>query len=231
MNKLIAPAAATLLIATAISADAAPVTWTFIPTNCTALFGGGCYVGEPTPPGMYVPLSLLLTLAGPASSGSSHWGQPGLSNFSSWSASSGPASYNTYRNGSEVGSATSMSYTDRELSAKTSHSCAVIDVNPAGEGAQSSAVTATSPDTRGGAIPATPTGLTVSSTTTSSVTLAWNASTGATLYNVYRSGTQVGSSASTSFTDDGLSPGTSSWLRKLAYHPVTPAQAESRAAS
>ena len=80
-------------------------------------------------------------------------------------------------------------------------------MNPAGEGAQSSAVTATSPYTRSGAIPAPPTGLTVSSTTTSSVTLAWNASTGATLYNVYRSGIIVGSSASTSYTDDGLSPG------------------------
>jgi hypothetical protein len=43
----------------------------------------------------------------------------------------------------------------------------------------------------------------VSSTTTSSVTLAWHASTGATLYNVYRSGILVGSSASTSYTDDG----------------------------
>jgi chitodextrinase len=207
MNKLIAPARAILLIVTAISADAAPVTWTFIPTNCTALFGDSCNVGEPTPPGMYVSLSLSLTLTGPTSSGSAHWGQPGLPNFSPWSGSLGAASYNTYRNGSEVGSATSTSYTDSELSAQASHTCAVIDVNPAGEGAQPSAVTTTSPDTRSGAIPAPPTGLTVSSTTTSSVTLAWHASTGATLYNVYRNGTEVGSSASTSYTDDGLSPG------------------------
>jgi chitodextrinase len=123
-------------------------------------------------------------------------------------ASSGAASDNTYRNGSEVGSATSTSYADSGLSAKTSDTDAVIAVNPAGKSAQSSAVTATSPDTRSGAIPAPPTGLTVSSTTTSSVTLAWNASTGATRYDVYRSGTKVGSSASTSYTDDGLSPGT-----------------------
>jgi chitodextrinase len=208
MNKLIAPAAATLLIATAISAEATPVTWTFITTNCTALFGGSCKIGEPTPPGMYVPLNLSLTLPGPTSSGRAHWGQPALPDFSSGKASSRSASYNTYRNGSEVGSATSTSYTDSGLSAKTSYTYAVIAVNPAGESAQSSAVTATSPDTRSGAIPAPPTGLTVSSTTTSSVTLTWNASTGATLYDVYRSGTKVGSSASTSYTDDGLSPGT-----------------------
>jgi len=111
-----------------------------------------------------------------------------------------------YRNGSEIGSATSTSYTDGGLSAKTSYTYAATAVNPAGESAQSSAVTATSPDT-GSAIPAPPTGLTVSSTTTRSVTLAWKASTGATRYNVYRSGTEVGSSASTSYTDDGLSPG------------------------
>ena len=208
MNKLIAPAAAALLIATAMPADATPVTWTFITTNCTALFGGSCNVGEPTPSGMYVPPTLSLTLPGPTDSGSRHRGQPGLPDFSSGNASSGAASYNTYRNSSEVGSATSTSYTDSGLSAKTSHTCAVIAVNPAGESAQSSAETPTSPDTRSGAITAPPTGLTVSSTTTSSVTLTWNASTGATSYDVYRSGTKVGSSASTSYTDNGLSPGT-----------------------
>jgi chitodextrinase len=112
-----------------------------------------------------------------------------------------------YRNGSEIRSAASTSYTDSGLSAKTSYTYAATAVNPAGESAQSSAVTATSPDTGSGAIPATPTGLTVSSTTTRSVTLAWNASTGAARYNVYRNGTEVGSSASTSYTDDGLSPG------------------------
>ncbi|MBV8131008.1 MAG: fibronectin type III domain-containing protein [Alphaproteobacteria bacterium] len=84
----------------------------------------------------------------------------------------------------------------------------IASANAAGESAQSIAVTATTPDNRSGAIPAPPTGLTVSSTTTSSVTLTWNASTGVTGYDVYRSGTKVGSSDSTSYTDDGLSPGT-----------------------
>ena len=108
-----------------------------------------------------------------------------------------------------VQAASSLSaYTDSGLSAKTSYTYAVTAVDPPGESAQSSAVTATTPDTRSGAIPAPPTGLTVSSTTTSSVALAWNASTGVTGYNVYRSGTEVGSSASTSYIDDGLSPGT-----------------------
>ena len=84
----------------------------------------------------------------------------------------------------------------------------IVPANAAGDSPQPSAATATTPDTRSAAIPAPPTGLTVSSTTTGSVTLAWNASTGAPQYNVYRNGTEVGSSASTSYTDDGLSPGT-----------------------
>jgi chitinase len=54
--------------------------------------------------------------------------------------------------------------------------------------------------------PATPTGLAVSSTTSSSVSLAWNAVSGATGYNVYRSGTKVAAVTGTSATVTGLSP-------------------------
>src|SRR5215469_14809692 len=123
-------------------------------------------------------------------------------------ASSDAASYNAYGNGSEVGSATSTSYIGSGLSAKTSSTYAEKAVDPAGESDQPSAVAATTPDTRSSAIPAAPAGLTVSSTTTSSAALAWNASPGATRYDVYRNGTKVGSTASNSYTDDGLSPGT-----------------------
>jgi hypothetical protein len=80
MTKLSALTVATLLIATATPADAAPVTWTFITTNCAA-FVGTCNGGQM--PGTYVPLSLSLTLPGPTSSGSAHWGQPGNPDFSS----------------------------------------------------------------------------------------------------------------------------------------------------
>ncbi|MEU1592971.1 glycoside hydrolase family 18 protein [Streptomyces sp. NPDC005708] len=58
-------------------------------------------------------------------------------------------------------------------------------------------------------VPATPTGLAVSSTTSSSVSLAWNAVSGATGYNVYRSGTKVAAVTGTSATVTGLSPSTS----------------------
>jgi chitodextrinase len=51
----------------------------------------------------------------------------------------------------------------------------------------------------------------VTGTTSSSVSLAWSASTGATSYNVYRGGVKVNPSAvtSVSYTDSGLAASTS----------------------
>ncbi|MFR9787202.1 endo-1,4-beta-xylanase [Streptomyces sp. MB22_4] len=59
--------------------------------------------------------------------------------------------------------------------------------------------------------PSAPSGLAVSATTSSSVSLKWSASTddvGVTGYDVYRGSTKVGSTASTSYTDSGLSAST-----------------------
>lgn len=56
--------------------------------------------------------------------------------------------------------------------------------------------------------PPSPTGLTVSGTSASSVTLAWNASSGASSYNVYRGSTKVGSPSTTAYTDNGLAAST-----------------------
>ncbi|MEU0684824.1 glycosyl hydrolase family 18 protein, partial [Streptomyces albogriseolus] len=58
-------------------------------------------------------------------------------------------------------------------------------------------------------VPATPAGLTVSGTTASSVTLAWNAVAGATGYTVYRDGTRVTAVTGTSATVTGLAASTS----------------------
>jgi fibronectin type 3 domain-containing protein len=60
----------------------------------------------------------------------------------------------------------------------------------------------------GTTIPAAPTGLAITGTTGNSVSLSWSASSGATSYNVYRGGTKVGSSTSTSYTDTGLAAST-----------------------
>jgi chitinase len=59
-------------------------------------------------------------------------------------------------------------------------------------------------------VPAAPTGLAVTGTTTSSVALSWTAPSGpVTGYTVYRNGTKVGSAATPSFTDTGLTASTS----------------------
>ncbi|MHB9863631.1 extracellular catalytic domain type 1 short-chain-length polyhydroxyalkanoate depolymerase [Streptomyces sp. YIM S03343] len=53
-----------------------------------------------------------------------------------------------------------------------------------------------------------PTGLTVTGTTATTADLSWNAVTDAASYNVYRRGTKVGTTTSTSYTDTGLATGT-----------------------
>ncbi|WP_282703965.1 glycoside hydrolase family 18 protein [Streptomyces sp. CC219B] len=58
-------------------------------------------------------------------------------------------------------------------------------------------------------VPATPGGLAVSGTTSSSVSLAWNTVSGATGYSVYRNGTKVTAVSGTSATVTGLAPSTS----------------------
>lgn len=57
-------------------------------------------------------------------------------------------------------------------------------------------------------VPATPAGLAVSSTTSSSVSLSWNTVSGATGYNVYQGGTKVQSVTGTSATVTGLTAST-----------------------
>ncbi|MFB8776508.1 cellulase family glycosylhydrolase [Streptomyces broussonetiae] len=69
-------------------------------------------------------------------------------------------------------------------------------------------------DSSGGtdtAAPSTPTGLRATGSTSSSVSLAWNASTdnvGVTGYLLYRDGSQIATTAGTSYTVGGLAPGT-----------------------
>ncbi|WP_369233558.1 chitinase [Streptomyces sp. R21] len=58
-------------------------------------------------------------------------------------------------------------------------------------------------------VPATPAGLAVASTTSSSASLSWNTVSGATGYNVYRDGTKVTAVTGTSATVTGLSASTS----------------------
>jgi streptogramin lyase len=60
-------------------------------------------------------------------------------------------------------------------------------------------------------IPATPTDLSATSPTNSAPSLTWDSAPGTTSYNIYRNGTDVGSSDTTSFTDTGAPQGTNSY--------------------
>ncbi|MFK4083901.1 cellulose binding domain-containing protein [Kribbella sp. NPDC020789] len=61
----------------------------------------------------------------------------------SWSAASGAASYNIYRNGSKVGTSSGTAYTDSGLTASTSYSYQVSGQNSAGEGPKTGSISVT----------------------------------------------------------------------------------------
>jgi chitinase len=126
----------------------------------------------------------------------------------SWTASSGATGYNVFRNGTKVGSASGTSFTDSGLASSTTFTYTVTATNSAGESAMSSSVQGTTATQGGPTVPSAPTGLRVTGTTSSSVSLSWTGSTGATGYNVYRNGAKVGSASGTSFTDSGLASST-----------------------
>ena len=136
----------------------------------------------------------------------------------SWTAPSGTVTgYYVYENGgsTSVATSTSTSATVTGLSASTNYTFTVAAYNSGGTGTQSSSV----PATTAPAPPAAPTGLTVTGTTSSSVSLSWTAPSGTVSgYYVYEvteefgviiSQTQVGSVTGTTATVSGLSAKTS----------------------
>jgi fibronectin type 3 domain-containing protein len=134
-----------------------------------------------------------------------------------WNASTGATGYHVKRatvSGgpyTQIAAPTSASYTDNGLTNGTKYFYVVSALNSAGESANSTEVNATplAPIT----IPATPTGLQATAGNML-VMLAWNASTGATSYNVKRAAVnggpyaQLAAPTSANYTDTGLTNGT-----------------------
>jgi chitodextrinase len=139
-----------------------------------------------------------------------------------WSASTdnvGVTGYKVYRNGSQIATSATTSYTDTGLSPSTTYSYTVSAYDAAGNSSSQSSppATATTPDNTP---PSVPTGLTATAKSPSVVRLTWTASTdnvGVTGYKVYRNGSQVSTSALTSYTDTGLMPNTAYSYRISAY--------------
>ncbi len=144
----------------------------------------------------------------------------------SWSASADNVlvtGYKIYRGGVQIGTTASTNYTHTGLTPNTPYSYTVAAYdNVPNTSAQSSPPLATSTlaDT---VAPDAPQGLSSPSQTTSSITLAWNASmdnVGVVGYNILRNGLRINTSASTGFTDTGLTQGTQYTYTVTAYDLV-----------
>jgi chitinase len=126
----------------------------------------------------------------------------------SWGASSGTVTgYRVYEGTTVRATVTGTSATITGLTACTSHTYFVRAYNSVGESASSGNASATT--TGCTTAPPTPGGLNVTGTTNSTISLGWNASSGATGYRVYEGTTQVTQVTGTSATIGGLAVCTS----------------------
>ena len=136
-----------------------------------------------------------------------------------WDASTdnvGVSQYAIFRGGSQIGivPASSLTYQDTTVSPATTYTYTVEAFDQAGNASPASdAVTVTTPPSM--APPAAPTGLTATATSSTSVDLAWTASTSppVTGYNIYRGPhgaalTLIGSSGTSPWTDTTAAPNT-----------------------
>ncbi len=199
-----------------VSAQSAPAT-------ATTLGAGASDTDPPT-----VPLALV---ALPASSSSIAltW-TPSVDNV-------GVLGYRVFRGGAEVGTSTLPLFTDAGLSANTAYTYTVAAYDAAGnESAESGPVSATTLPSGTGDIepPTIPTGGVAVALTPGSVSITWNASTdnvGVLGYWILRDGVEIGSSATQTFTDLGLSPLTLYAYTIVAFDAAGNSSAASVAAS
>ena len=142
----------------------------------------------------------------------------------SWNASTdnvGVSGYDLYRNGTSVGTTSATSRTFSSLTCGTSYTLGVDAFDAAGNKSAASTIsasTAACPDTQA---PTAPTGLTVTGSTTTSLSISWGASfdnVSVTGYDVYKGSTVAGTTSTfTSYTVSGLTCGTSYTLAVDAF--------------
>jgi uncharacterized repeat protein (TIGR03803 family) len=156
----------------------------------------------------------------------------------SWTASSdtvGVTGYKIYRGGALIGTVSGTTYSDTGLSASTAYSYKVAAFDAVGNSsAQSSAVSATTLAGSDTTPPTVPTGLTASAISSSQIDLSWTASTdtlGVSGYKIYRGGTQIGTSTTTTYSDSGLAASTTYNYKVAAYDAAGNTSAKSSAAS
>ncbi len=213
--------------------------WNAPPTHCTTC---GWYedLGEcGSGPNPNLPPSVSLTAP---TAGSSHPAGSNITVSANASDSDGAiASVQFFRGTTSLGTDTSAPYSVTWSNAAAgNYSLKAVATDDDGATTTSSAitvtVTSTNPPTDTTA-PSVPTGLASGSQTTTSISLGWNASSdnaggsGVAGYDVYRNGSLVGSPAQPSYTDTGLSPGTSYSYRVRARDNAGNASAQGSAVS
>ena len=160
----------------------------------------------------------------------------------SWTASTdtvGVTGYKIYRGGVQIGTSSNIGYSDIGLPESSVYSYTVSAYDAAGNtSSQSTSKSATTnsvvvTDTTA---PSTPTGLSATAISSSQINLSWTASTdtvGVTGYKIYRGGVQIGTSASTNYSNTGLSTNTTYSYTVSAYDAAgnTSSQSTSKSAT
>jgi chitodextrinase len=140
-----------------------------------------------------------------------------------WSAATdnvGVTGYALYLNGTKVGTTAQTSYSFSGLTCGTSYTLAVAAYDAAGNLSSTASTVAAASACPDNTAPTAPTGVAVTATTQTGVSLVWNSATdnvGVTGYALYVNGTKVGTTAQTSYSFSGLSCGTSYTLGIAAY--------------
>jgi chitodextrinase len=132
----------------------------------------------------------------------------------------GVTGYALYLNGAKVGTAVQTTYIFSPLSCGTSYRLAVAASDAAGNLSPKASTVAASRACPDSTPPSPPTGLAVTATTQTGISVAWSGSSdnvGVTGYDLYLNGTKVGTTAQTSYTFSPPSCGTSYTLGVDAY--------------
>ncbi len=156
----------------------------------------------------------------------------------SWKASTdnvGVTDYLILRNNAVIATTSESTYTDMTVVANTTYSYAIKAKDAAGNlSTASSAVSVKTPNPADTAAPNVPTGLLAVATSENQINLTWAPSTdniAVAGYNIYRGGTKIAASTTTSFGDGTVAANTSYTYTVSAYDGAGNASAQSAGAT
>lgn len=131
-----------------------------------------------------------------------------------WTASNdnvGVTGYRVYRNGTQIGTSATTSYTDNTVSQQTTYQYAVAAYDAANNvSAQSDQLSVTTPQFVDFIAPSAPTSLSAAAATGPKINLSWTASTdnvAVTGYEIWRDGSLLTTATSTSYSDTAVAAG------------------------